>query len=116
MKINIMKDLFCDVCSLQFDKEYLYNVHMTLVHKKTLCSQFKIDKTVVKKKKADLGEETSFDLIQNSIIWSNMNKKNDAVHEGKKPHQCSICDYSCAYKQNLKKHIDAVHEGKKPHK
>ena len=116
MKKNILKDWFCELCSLQFDKKYVYDVHMSLVHKKTVCPQSKIDKTAVKKKNGDLGQENSFDLIQNSIIRSNINKKNDAVHERKKPHQCSICDYSCAYKQNLKKHIDAVHEGKKPHK
>ena len=40
----------------------------------------------------------------------------DAAHEGKKPHKCSICDYSTANKGYLKKQIEAVHEGKKPHK
>ena len=40
----------------------------------------------------------------------------DAIHEGKKPHKCSICDHSCTTKTNLKHHFTAVHEGKKPHK
>ena len=40
----------------------------------------------------------------------------DVVHGGKKPHKCSICDYSCTSKGSLKIHIDAVHEGKTPHK
>ena len=116
METNIIKDLFCELCSLQFDKKYVYDVHMSLIHKKTMCPQSKIDETVVKKKNLNLGQETSFDLIPNSIIRSNINKKNDAVHEGKKPHQCSICDYSCATKSNLKSHIDAIHKRKKPHK
>ena len=75
MKTNIMKDFFCKLCSLQFDKKYVYDVHMSLIHKKTMCLQSKIDETVVKKENVDLGEETSFDLIQNPIIRSNINKK-----------------------------------------
>ena len=109
MKTNIKKQMFCELCSLQFDKKYVYDVHMSSVHNKTMCPQSKIDETAVKKKNGDMVQETNFDLIKNSIMRSNMN-------EGKKPHQCSICDYSFANKQNLKKHIDAVHEGKKPHK
>ena len=89
---------------------------MTLVHKKTMCPQSKIDETVVKEEKVDLGEETSLDLIQNSRTNININKNLDAVHEKKKPHLCSICDYNCATKSSLKRHIDAVHEGKKPQK
>ena len=34
-----------------------------------------------------------------------------AVHEGKKPHKCSICDYRCAQKTNLNRHILSVHQG-----
>ena len=67
METNITKDLFCVLCSLQFDKKSLYEVHMSLVHKKPMCSpQSKIEKTAVNREKEDLGEEISFDLIQNS--------------------------------------------------
>ena len=67
---------------------------MSLVHKKTLCPQSKIDKTVVEKEKADLGEETSSHRIQNSTAKINISKNVNAIHEEKKPHKCSICDYS----------------------
>ena len=36
-----------------------------------------------------------------------------AVHEGKKPYKCTICDNSFGLKRNLKSHIASVHEGKK---
>ena len=36
------------------------------------------------------------------------------LHEGKKPFNCSICDYKCSQKRNLTRHIASVHEGKKP--
>ena len=39
-----------------------------------------------------------------------------SVHERKKSHKWSICDYSCSRNTNLKQHIESVHEGKKPHK
>ena len=37
------------------------------------------------------------------------------VHEGKKPHACSICGHGFVAKNKLKKHIECVHEGKKPY-
>ena len=37
-----------------------------------------------------------------------------SVHEGKKPFECDICDYSFSWKSNFIKHVASVHEGKKP--
>ena len=34
------------------------------------------------------------------------------VHEGEKPNQCSICEYSTSKESDLKRHIKSVHEGK----
>ena len=28
----ILKDLFCTLCSLQFDKKYVFDVHLSIVH------------------------------------------------------------------------------------
>ena len=48
MNSDIVKDFFCDLCLLQFDKKYVYDVHMTLVHKtSTESPQSKIDKKAV---------------------------------------------------------------------
>ena len=38
------------------------------------------------------------------------------VHEGIKPHQCSICESRFKSKQGMTNHISTVHEGKKPYK
>ena len=35
----------------------------------------------------------------------------DLVHEGKKPFQCNICEYSTSQKQHLQTHIESVHQG-----
>ena len=39
-----------------------------------------------------------------------------AIHEGKKPFEFDICDYSCSQKIRMNTHISSVHEGKKPFK
>ena len=116
MKTNIMKYLFCELCSLQFDKKYVYDVHMTLVHKKTLCPQSKTEETVVKKENEDLSEEANFDFVQNSTTKGSVNKNTVAIHEEKNSHKCSICGYSCATKRNMKVHTEVIHEGIKPYK
>ena len=36
----------------------------------------------------------------------------DAIHGGKKPHKCSICDRSFAGKDKLKRHVNSVHQDK----
>ena len=57
MKLNIKKDLFCKMCSLQFDKKYVYDVHLSLVHKKFKSStgriQSRFDETVDEKENMD---------------------------------------------------------------
>ena len=120
MKTNITKDLFCEICLLQFDKNYVYDVHMSLVHMKNNYStdspQSKIDETVVQKKIKALDKGVIFENIQRSTTIETMNKNTNVIHEEKKPHTCPNCDYSSARKTSLKNHIDVVHEGKKPHK
>ena len=32
----IVKDLYCELCSLQFDKKYVFDLHMSLVHGKKI--------------------------------------------------------------------------------
>ena len=45
-----------------------------------------------------------------------MDKHISAVHEGKKPFKCTICDKSFGRKSHMELHISAVHEEKKPFK
>ena len=40
----------------------------------------------------------------------NLKKHIEAVHEGKKPHKCVICEATFTQKTSLKKHITNVHE------
>ena len=43
-----------------------------------------------------------------------MKKYVASVHEGKKPFQCKICEYSCPQRYHLKQHIASMHEREKP--
>ena len=131
--------LFCDVCSLQFDKKIVYDIHQSFVH--TTEDKVEIEeKTIqIKEENEDLAihsnntkSMTSLSSLDSthkgtkshtcSICDYSFSRKDhlmkhiESVHEGKKPHKCSICDYSASSNGNLKKHIEAVHEGKKPHK
>ena len=49
-------------------------------------------------------------------MWQNIYcyHKIDAVHKGKKPFKCDICDYRSPQKCHLNRHIASIHEGKKP--
>ena len=51
-------------------------------------------------------------ILSNKAILA----QHSAIHEGKKPFKCDICDYRCSRKGNMKTHVALVHEGKKPFK
>ena len=38
----------------------------------------------------------------------------ESIHEGMKPHKCSICNYAASRRGNLKRHINSTHEKKYP--
>ena len=86
MDKNILKDFFCQVCDLQFDKKSVYNIHLTFVHGKNNTIN---DKSLY-------GEKIFRDKDEN---LTSMNKKskthiltNDKVsdHE-RKNHKCATC-------------------------
>ena len=127
--------LYCEKCSLQFDKKIVYDIHLSFVHKINIEVKSE-DKTIeIKEEDLVLQCETtkSKQNIENSIPKGNkshkcticdyktsrkghLNQHIKSVHEGNKPHKCSICDSSFSQKGHLKRHIQSVHGGNKPHK
>ena len=89
-------DMYCTKCSLQFDKNIIFDMHLSIVHKETIDIK-KEPTCVTLKEKPD-------------------NTRSATVQEKKKPFKCDICGYSFSGKGSLKKHIASVHEGKKPFK
>ena len=112
-------ELFCRKCSLQFYKKIVFDVHMSFVHNigNNLANDEKLNEIKEENgssQETDIAKpnENSAKQTVNHALETNIN----SVHEEKKPHKCSICDYSCSKKSVLKTHIDSVHEKKKPHK
>ena len=111
----ILRDLYCEKCTLQFDKKYVFDLHLDLVHGEK-----------IKVKKEPTIKEENFEHLQQSEFFfekpyecnncsaafptkSHLNKHIASVHEEKKPFQCSTCDFSFSEKGKLKRHIASVH-------
>ena len=129
--------LFCEKCSLQFDKKIAYDMHLSIVHK---TKAEKVEKLI------EFQEENQSLIFNSDNAKSNMYNlrlnlihKETKLHEhstsdnttsqkkslkkqvetnnigSKNQHKCLICDYTFSQKWHLKQHIASVHEGKKPH-
>ena len=85
--------LFCEKCKLQFDKKYVFDLHLSLVHGKEI--KVKSEPKICEKN-------------------SQKCDKNGSDHVVDKRVRCDICDSSFKSKKSLKRHIGSVHEGKKP--
>ena len=95
--------LYCTKCSLQFDKDTIFDMHLSIVHKETIG---------IKKGRIDIKKEPNCVTLKEKPD----DTRSATVQEKKKPFKCDICSYSFSEKRSLKKHIASVHEGKKPFK
>ena len=86
----IVKDLYCELCSLQFDNKCFFDLHMSMVHGRE-----------IKIEKESMTLENEMDLEK---------------YPEKQSFQCEICQASFKYKQGLKRHKLSVHDGMKPFK
>ena len=83
----ILKDLYCELCSLQFNKKNIFDLHMSMLHGKEIQ---------IKKKPVTLENEMDLEKITE-----------------KQSIQCEICQASYQTKQGLKRHKLSVHDGSK---
>ena len=126
--------LFCDKCSLQFDKKIVYDMHLSIIHKTKVknSSEFwegnqslmlKSDNTKSNMNNLSLNlihKETKsheYSTSDNTTSQKKPLKKQVETNNigSKNQHKCLICDYTFSQKWHLKQHIASVHEGKKPH-
>ena len=115
----IQKDLYCEVCSLQFDKKYVFDLHMSLVHGKKIKIKKEAMTLETKMDIEKCPEKQSFqcEICQASFKYEQGLKRHKlSVHDGMKPFKCEICSISFTQKPSLKVHMKSVHEGKKPFK
>ena len=82
------KDWFCYKCSLQFDSQHVYSLHLKLLHKnkiakKSIINELKSIETLASKEKSD---------SSNQILSEKNEKKN---------FKCEVCQYSSSQKSSL---------------
>ena len=100
------KNLFCEICSLQFGKKIVYDIHMSFVHKKEESKSRKIG-ALIKETNEDLGQHINSEISEN---YKKLNSLNKELTEGSI--NCFICGKKFSTKYGLKDHIEAIHEGK----
>ena len=100
--------LFCEKCSLQFDKKIVYDIHMSFVHK--ISIEVKLEEKTI-----EIKEDNAGLVLQCEITKSKQNIAN-SIQKGNNSHKCTICDYKTSQKGHLNHHIKSVHEENKPHK
>ena len=83
---NLIKDSYCELCSLQFGNKKVFDMHKSIVH------------------------GIAIKIKEEPVSFENKTKAE------KKIIQCSICEATFASGRNLKMHIDSIHKGKKPYK
>ena len=90
-------DLFCNECTLQFDKKYVFDLHMSLVHGEKMA-EVKIEPQISKEnfQERQAGEP----VFQDHVVEIDI--------------KCDICSSLFKTKNRMKRHIASVHEGKKP--
>ena len=122
------RDLFCDKCSLQFDKKYVFDLHLSSVHGEKI--KVKVESPICEEnlQQSQISESKfSYQSVHENerpfkcnMCYASFAQKRDlkghmaSAHEGKKTCQCIICDAKFTLKSSLKNHKESVHEGKKP--
>ena len=107
-------NLFCEKCSLQFDKKIVYDIHMSFVHK--ISIEVKLEEKTIEIKDDNAGLVLQREITKSKQNIENSIQKGNKSDKCKKPYKCSICSYSFSQQISLKRHIQSVHDGKKPHK
>ena len=121
------RDFFCERCSLQFDKAYVFDLHLSLVHGEKKI-EVKVESPISEEnlQESQISEtEFSYHTVEKTekpfkcnVCYASFAQNRDlkrhmaSVHEVKKPFQCNICDVKFTVKSSLKNHMESVHEGK----
>ena len=128
MEKVVQTHLYCEECSLQFDKKLLFDLHISLKHRRRIQvvkePEIYIEKSlkpqISEKSFSDhvlVGKTCNFEAI-NSDISLHETKSSLKIHSESNPREeklfkCSSCDGSFTSKQHLKNHIKIAHECEK---
>ena len=92
------RDFFCERCSLQFGKKYVFDLHLSLVHGEKI--EVKVE--------SPISEENLQESQNGAKVVSH--------HVVKKQLKCDLCKSVFKTKKTLKMHMQSIHERKKPFK
>ena len=139
MEKKIIKDLYCYLCSLQFDKRTIYDMHLSLVHNhrrkkdsflteiENVTEEIELEigsnsnqttsetlEITCKKTKCDFGEKPfTCKYCHKEYSLSKILKEHERIHSNEKPFACKYCDKKFTQSQQLKSH-ERIHTGEKP--
>ena len=103
---NTFQDFNCPQCSLKFDKKSVLNIHLSIMHSQLEDDQEELinfQKSSLKAKNHDKSQ------LQKQTLKTHI----QAIHEGKRPFRCDICDSKFALKYYLLSHLKSMHENRK---
>ena len=108
-----MEHLYCELCELQFDKQLVFDLHLSIVHKdnqinyrSTLGKEESVE-NIKEKSDEDIKEEALEDIYE-EIVLSNF--ENDLTENNTL--KCTTCNKSYSQKKKLKRHMKTVHREK----
>ena len=116
---DIIIDLYCKECSLQFDEKYVFDTHLSVVHGDKLEKEHETDSQPLDIPEA---EELEIKFPGEKNTWKNDSKRRKVLiktatsYEGKEKFKCDVCDTNFGQRGNLKRHVATVHKGKKQYK
>ena len=107
-----LRDLYCYLCNLQFEKRCIYDMHTSIIHKYKETRGIAL--TQIKKEPNDIESNNIQPTLNENQNLMRKTLKSKISYDNTEPIQCKICDAFFFQKGNLKTHIASVHEGKKP--
>ena len=114
----LMRDLYCYECSLQFDKKYVFDDHLSDANGEELEIIQEPDiqsSLIIESKELEIThpEENSRKIESKR---RKVSIKTASSHQGIKKFNCEICKAYFGQKAHLNIHVATVHEGKKAFK
>ena len=125
MEINNTKNLYCEKCSLKFDKKYAFDLHLSLKHGQKIHVKTEPEIYTEKSHVPQMSEKSFSDHVESEKPYNfeTDNSKNEAKtrlknqseshSSGKKSFECIVCSVCFSNKVLLKRHMSSVHEKKK---
>jgi transposase-like protein len=116
-----MEHLYCELCQLQFDKQLVFDLHLSFVHKdnqidngSTLSKEESVE-DIKEKSDEDIKEEALEDIYE-EIVLSNvetdLTENNTLVYEPKISHEKLKCT-TYSHEKGLKRHLKTAHSNEK---